>query len=62
MDSQDAKVLCEIVAAIAALLAAGFWFGAASHPVGVPRAAQWDDSPQAKTMAEEAPKIRRGAE
>jgi hypothetical protein len=61
MIAEDAKAFCEFAGAVTALSAAALWFWAASHPVGVPGAAQWAESPRAKQMAEEAPKIRRGA-
>jgi hypothetical protein len=34
--AECAKSACECIAAIFALLAAGFWFAAACYPVGVP--------------------------
>jgi hypothetical protein len=61
MNGQDAKAACEFAAAVAALLAAGFWFWAASHPVEVPLGTPWGDSPQAMQMKKDAPKILRGA-
>ena len=61
MNGLDAKAVCDFAAAVAALLAAVFWVGAASQPVGVPVGGIFSDSDIAQKMREDAPKILRGA-
>ena len=39
--AQDVKAACDLLTAIFALLAAGAWFVAARHPVGVPGASPY---------------------